>query len=157
MVFGGGSLLTHLASVLQDLLTSPLQSSYIFLIWIYLSGWDSLDLLSSVPSVPHPSRVSRCAHHHPLFRYPPCWVILFSIVLFHNSTSYIHPASTITLILHSTYLWFCRLYSLIYLSPVDHISHNHHWYTQFCAFHSPSLEESSPVLLEESSPPVPVE
>ena len=139
MVFGNWSLLTHLASVLQDLLTFPLQYSSIFLIWIYRVEWDSLDLLFSGPSGPHPYRASLCGHQYSLRCYSPHWVIISAIILFHHSTSYIHPASNMTASLHATYLRPCRLSSLLYLSSINHISYHHHWYTQFCALRSPSL------------------
>ena len=60
MVFGGWSLFTHLAPVLQDLLAFTIQYSSILLLWISLVGWDSLDLLASGNIVPHPF----CASFH---------------------------------------------------------------------------------------------
>ena len=52
MIFGGWSLLTQLASVLNDILTFTLQYSYIFLLWISLIGWESIDLLDYGHIVP---------------------------------------------------------------------------------------------------------
>ena len=95
-LFGGWSLLNHLSSVLQDLITFHLQYSFISLLWISLVGLYCLQLLVSVTSVPHPSRDSLRFYHYPLCRYPPCCIILCDVILFHNSTSYINPASTIT-------------------------------------------------------------
>ena len=51
MVFDGLSLITHLASVLQSLLTFNLQSSSILFIWFSLVGWESIDLTASSLSV----------------------------------------------------------------------------------------------------------
>ena len=155
MVFGRWSLITRLASVLQALLTFPLQSSSIFLLWMYIVGWDSLDLLASSTSVPRTSRAFCCGHKWSFCHYPPCLVILSSIMLFHNSTSYIHPTSTITSSLRATDIRSCRLHSLLSLSLIYHISHHHHQFTQFFALRSLSLEDSYLVFLEDYLLPVP--
>ena len=52
MFFGRWPILTKIASFLQVVLTIPLHSSSVFLIWISLVGWYSIDLLVSGTSVP---------------------------------------------------------------------------------------------------------
>ena len=59
IVFGRWYLLAQIYSVLQALLTFPIQYNYILLLWIYLVGWDSLDMLASVPITTSTSRASR--------------------------------------------------------------------------------------------------
>ena len=133
MVFGVWYL-THLDSVPQYLTTFTLHPSYIFLLCNSLIGSDSLDLLASDNIMPHPSCDSLSGHHYSHCCYPHHCVIFYIIILFCNSTSYIHPASTITEIVHDTYIHSCRLHSLLFLYLIDNISHHHHRYTQFCDF-----------------------
>ena len=85
------------------------------------------------------SHASRIGHHYSLFSYPPHWVILSSVMHFHNSITYIHPESIVTAIIHTTYLWACMLHYLLSLSTIYHISHHHHPYSPFCDLRSPIL------------------